>query len=80
MIRIIAHKSMGMIVGVDCPCLACFWAIFPCHHSLRVHEVIKPSYVGENVNNAERMDGSNYRGFYFHSYLSKFTPSPLIYK
>ena len=69
MIRILAPNSMGMIVGADCLCLACFLAMLTifCHHSLRANEVIKPSSVDENINNVARMHGSNFRGFCFHS-------------
>ena len=69
MISILAPNSMGMIVGADCLCLACFLAMLTifCHHSLRANEVIKPSFVDENINNAARVHGSNFRGFYFHS-------------
>ena len=69
MIRIIAHNSIGMIVGADYLCLAYFLAMLTisCHQSLKANEVIKPSSLGENINNAVRMHGSNFRGFCFHS-------------
>ena len=69
MIRTLAPNSMGMIVGSDCLCLACFLAMLTIfrHHSLRANEVIKPSSVDENINNVARMHGSNFRGFCFHS-------------
>ena len=69
MIRIPDPNSMGMIVGDDCLCLACFLVMLTifCHHSLRTNEVIKPSSVDENINNVARMHGSNSRGFCFHS-------------
>lgn len=68
MIRILAPNSMGMIVGADCLCLACFLAMLTIfrHHSLRTSEVIRPSSVDENINNVARMHGSNFRGFCFH--------------
>ena len=69
MIRIIAPGSMGMIVGADCLCLACFLAMLTIfrHHSLKTNEVIKSSSVDEKINNAARMHGSDFRGFCFHS-------------
>ena len=34
-----------------------------CHHSLSANEVIKPSSVGENINNAMRMHSSDLEAF-----------------
>ena len=60
---------MGIIVGADCLCLAYFLAMLTIfrQHSLRANEVIKSSSVDENINDAARIHGSNFRGFRFHS-------------